>query len=81
MPKVNIQGKDVEAEEIGFQSRKEEWNEYILDDGSTVKIKLVATNIFKTDQVDQQGTPIYLVKSQNIMTVTPLKKLKKEQIQ
>ena len=81
MVKISVKDKTVEGEEVSFQSRREEWNEYIIEDGTTVKVKLVATNIFKTDQVTPAGEPVYIVKSQNVMSVTPLKKLDKTEIQ
>jgi hypothetical protein len=36
-------GHEHEAEPIGFRSSGEHFNEYLLDDGSVLRIKLVAT--------------------------------------
>lgn len=47
MLKLPYKGKEVDATEVEFQTRKEDWNEYQLMDGSFVKIKLVVTDIFR----------------------------------
>jgi hypothetical protein len=36
-------GEEVEAEVVGFRAAGEHWNEYLLDDGTVFKIKLVVT--------------------------------------
>ena len=41
-----------------------------MDDGSIIKIKLVATEVVRLDdKFDQAGNPIYLVQSTNVMAV------------
>ena len=79
MPKVPYLGKQVEAEEVGFQARKEEWNEYQLADGSFIKMKVVVASIVKVKgQYDVEGNPAYLVKSQSVTSVSSPDKLKKK---
>ena len=54
------------------------WNQYLLDDGTLLKIKLVATKILRLDnEFDQEGNPLYFVQSTNVLSVNspdPLKK-------
>jgi hypothetical protein len=53
-------GEEVEAEVVGFRATGEHWNEYLLDDGTVFKIKLVVTEIARVkDRYDAKGDPIY----------------------
>ena len=44
-------GEEVEAEVIPFRSTGEHWNEYLLDDGTVFRIKLVVTEIARVKDV------------------------------
>ena len=69
--KIKFGGKDVEAELVEVSQSNEKWNEYLLDDGSVLKMKLVLKKVFRADgQFDPDGNPIYVAESQNILTVT-----------
>ena len=64
-------GETGQAKEIGFRSLNEDWNSYLLDDGTVVRIKLVAKTIYKSDELrDDDGDPVYVVESQNVMVVS-----------
>lgn len=64
-------GQMADASEVGFRGSGEYWNEYLLDDGTVVRIKLVVTNVYRLDgQRDPEGQPLYVVKSNNIMVVS-----------
>ena len=77
--KVNWQGKEVDAIDLSFQAAGEHWNEYLIDDGTVVKLKTVTTQVFRLeDHYDQEGNPIYLVKSTNIVAVSAPDKLKRK---
>jgi len=79
MPKVNFQGREVDATEIEFQTRKEDWNEYQLMDGSVVKMKLVVSAIFRIEGLyDNERNPVYQIKSGNVAAVTSPDTLKKK---
>ncbi|KPV65098.1 MAG: hypothetical protein AOA65_0477 [Candidatus Bathyarchaeota archaeon BA1] len=68
--KILFQGREVEATEVSFKTVKEDWNEYVLKDGETLKIKLVLTNVLRLDAYDPAtGDPHYLIKSGNIVAV------------
>lgn len=59
-----------EAELVPVNQSNENWNEYILQDGSVVRLKAVATEIWRfLDEYDQEGNPVYFVKSGNMVTV------------
>ncbi len=59
-----------EAELIPISQSQEYWNEYILQDGSVVRLKAVTTEIWRIlDEYDTDGNPVYFVKSGNVLTV------------
>ena len=71
-------GKLVSATEVGFRNSGEHWNEYLLDDGSVISIKLVVTSAFRVDDLfDEEGTPVYVVKSTNVMNVSVPEELRR----
>ena len=66
--KVQYQGRLVDGESIDFMTRKEDFNEYQLADGKVIKIKMVATRIIRLlEEKSPDGTPVYLIQSQNIV--------------
>jgi len=67
--KININGKEIEGESIGFSAVGESWNEYHLEDGSTARIKTVVTRIIRTEERNQDGTRVYSMQSQLVMVV------------
>ncbi len=72
-------GTQLEATEIGFRASGEYWNEYLLDDGTVVKIKVVVTDAMRLDGMyDPEGQPLYVVKSNNIMSVSAPEELRKD---
>lgn len=76
--KVEFMGRQVEATSMPYQSGGEHWNEYLIDDGSVVRVKLVVTEIMRIDdEYDAEGNPVYLVKSANVMAITAPDNLRK----
>jgi hypothetical protein len=72
-------GNEVDASVMTFRSSGEHWNEYLVDDGSVIRIKLVATEVLRLDdQYDMQGNPVYVVQSQNVMAVNSPDSLRRE---
>ena len=68
--------EDFEAgkkEEIAYDTLSEEWNEYFLDDGTTLRLKNTLTNVSRTDKVDKNGDPIYFIQSTQLLGVKPRK--------
>jgi hypothetical protein len=77
--KVTFQGKEFDATLVEANQASEYWNQYLLDDGSVLKLKTVATQIVRlVDEYDPEGNPIYVVRSGNIVTVTAPEHLKKK---
>jgi hypothetical protein len=61
-----------EAQDIDFEESKEFWNVYKLKDGTTLKIKLILTGIKRLQRHNVDGTPIYIVNSQNVVRVVDI---------
>ncbi len=79
MAKIPFKGQEVDATEVEFQTRKEDWNEYQLMDGSVIKIKLVVGSIFKVaGEYDDEGNPVYVVRSKNVLMVRSPDNLKRK---
>ena len=69
----------LDAVELGFRSSGENWNEYLADDGSVIRLKLVVTEVLRVDgQYDEQGNPSYLIKSTNVLAVSAPDDLRKK---
>jgi hypothetical protein len=65
-------GQEHNAIPVGFQNAREYWNEYLLDDGTIIRLKLVATEVLRVEGVhDENGAPVYIVKSTNVIVSNP----------
>ena len=63
-------GTEGDGEVVGFRSSGEHWNEYLLDDGTVLKLKTVVTDVLRVDgHYDRKGNPLYLVDSASILAV------------
>jgi len=72
-------GRELEVQPLGFRSTAEHWNEYFLDDGSVVRVKLVATEIVRVEgEYDPEGNPVYVVKSANVLAVSAPEALRRQ---
>lgn len=76
--KVEFQGTPHEAVPVEANQSNEHWNQYLLDDGTVLKLKTVVPAIFRlVDAYTSDGDPVYVVKSGNIVTAVCPEKLKK----
>ena len=55
--KIKVGNREVDAVEQQFDIQREEWNEYKLLDGGTVRLKTSVQRIFR--MVDPKGKPAY----------------------
>jgi len=77
--KVNFGGEEVEALPIDINQTNEYWNQYLLDDGTVIKMKLVATKVLRVEnKFDLEGNPLYIIQSTNITSVSAPDNLKKK---
>ena len=78
MPVIKWQGRDVDGLEVRFRSNHEEWNDYTLEDGTSLRMKAVVSEIVRLDgEFDNEGNPVYLVKSTNVLVIKAPDNLKK----
>ena len=73
MPKktnVTFRGEMVPAEEMDYEPLRETWNEYRVADGSLLRLKVVVSKILRLEKRNEQGEPIYLVNSTNVVSAT-----------
>jgi hypothetical protein len=69
----------VEVTEVGFRTSGEYWNEYLADDGTVIRIKLIVTDVLRLDgQYDQEGNPAYVVKSSNVTSISAPDELRRK---
>jgi len=65
---IDFQGKKVTGTVVEFKVVEEPWAVYDLEDGTIIKLKLVAQEILRlSSEHDDLGNPIYVVKSVNVM--------------
>lgn len=64
------------GEDFWFKINRESWNIYLLDDGSTLRIRYVLAKVVRTGQFDAAGSPVYGLASQNVMSVRSAKELR-----
>ncbi len=71
-------GREVDAIELGFQASGEHWSEYLVDDGTVIRLKPVAVQVSRVEgEYDPQGNPVYLIQTQNVMVVSAPDKLRR----
>ena len=64
-------GTLIEGTEVEILESLGRFNEVKLEDGTVLKAKLVVTGVVRvSDQWDAQGNPIYLIQSQNVVTIS-----------
>ena len=76
---INFGGRQVEASPIDVSQCSERWNEYLLEDGTVLKMKLVLQKVLRVDgQYDAERNPVYIMQSTNVSTVSSPEELKKK---
>jgi len=57
----------------------ENFNEYLVDDGTLIHMKVVVVEIVKLDDAwDDQGQPVYLIQSTNVTSISVPDHLRRE---
>ena len=80
--KRKIPGQDGQLHDavpVGFQNPSGEyWNEYVLDDGTLVRLKPVVAEVLRIEgKYDPEGNPLYAVKTQNVVVIDAPEKIRK----
>jgi len=57
-------GKTSEGVEVPIEVSNERWSELTLEDGSVIRVKATVVSVIRIDGLyDQDGNPVYVVKS------------------
>ena len=79
MGKVSYQGREVDAIDVNFKVGREDWNQYQLADGTELRMRLIVSAVYMVPgEHDQDGNPVYVVKSGNIIVANSPDHLKKQ---
>ncbi len=69
-----------EGVEVHMISADERWSSITLEDGTTIRSKQTVTQVIRIDgEYDQDGNPVYLTKSANVMVVDAPDSLRKKE--
>ncbi len=61
-------------ESVRYTTIAEEWNEYLAEDGTSIRVKLTVVKVSRTNKKDMDGDPIYLVQTSLLPQVQPPRK-------
>ncbi len=62
-------GRVITGKKLNFKPVKEDWNEYELEDGTKLYVKLVLVDVVRRDEFSPIGEPVYQIISQNLVKV------------
>jgi len=66
--RINLGGREYDAESVEFEADREGWNLYILHDGTELKLKCVVSEILRVEGAyAPNGDPLYMVQASNIV--------------
>lgn len=68
--------ESIDKEDMRYNTLSEEWNEYLLDDGTRIRLKTTVTGVVRTNKFDKIGDRVYLVDTNAIMNIKQPKPLK-----
>lgn len=73
-------GQEFDAVELTFRSPGENFNEYLVDDGTVVRVKTVVTEILRIEGLfDGDGNPVYRVNSSQVLAVSAPEELRRKE--
>ena len=79
--KVEYEGKMVPALDLEFESEKEPWTVYKLEDGSVIKLKQALAKVSRlTENFKDDGEPIYVFQIGTITHVEASAEAKKKKV-
>jgi len=66
--KIKYGPQEVEADPVEIVKADEPWCEYVLADGTKIRIKHVLGAVFRAcDVYNDSGEPLYITRSQNVV--------------
>ncbi len=76
--KYKLGDREIMGQEIPFEAEKEAWNIYLLEDGTTLKLRAVVASVIRLDEYLTTGEPIYMVNASNIVATDVPEGLKRQ---
>lgn len=70
--------QEVQGEEVEFETETENFNSYILQDGTKIRFKAVALKFIRLDAYNPQGEPVYMVQSTTALVADVPDRLKRQ---
>ena len=69
--KIQYAGREADALPMEVNQSSEKWNEYLLEDGTVLKMKLILKKILRVEnEFDAEGNPVYVMQTTNVTAVT-----------
>ncbi len=71
--KLTLNGKEQEVIELDYEIKREDWNEYILLDGGSVRVRLLVSKIYRVlddngqPAWNEDGSPYFAITSGNVV--------------
>jgi hypothetical protein len=76
---IEYEGRQVPAQELEFETEKEPWTVYRLEDGAVLKLKQVLAKVARlTENFKPDGEPIYVMQFGSLTVVDVPDELKKK---
>jgi hypothetical protein len=75
--KLTLFGLEINVSDVPIVKAEERFNQYVLEDGSVLRVKSVATSMLRVDgEFLPDGSPVYIVLTSPAVSVesSPLKK-------
>jgi hypothetical protein len=77
--KINFAGQQLDAEQVRVEQCTERWNEYRLDDGTLLKLKLLLATVHRVEgRYDAEGNPMYAIQSTNMICAEAPRRLQQK---
>lgn len=57
------------ADDLSVDTLAEEWNDYVVDDGTKIRVKCSVISVSRTSKFNRNGEPIYVVSSSQQVAV------------
>ncbi len=78
--KLRIGNEELTAEVVEFETERENWNTYILADGTTLKLKAVMAEVLRVDgRYAPNGDPMYIANSNVVISTAAPEHLRKKE--
>ena len=63
--------QSITNDDMRFTTVSQDWNEYVDDNGTSIRIQPIVMRVAKTSKFDAKGFPVYIVEMQGTVRVRP----------